>query len=374
MQSLTRPLPTRTRLPSSLGLDAWVAVCITWLIGGLFLDGWAHINLPQLETFFTPWHGVLYSGFIVTALSIMGAVWRNRRQGLTWRAAVPIGYEMAVPGILVFSLGGMSDMTWHTLFGIERSIDALLSPPHLLLAVGGAMLGSGPAQAAWRRYSSPLPPSSSPRIRGEEQGMDNSPRTRVDGGVVMGEGWAELWPMLLGHTVLLALVTFFTMYAHPFGTIWAASMDGRLTTIGVTGALIQAALWVGLTLFILRRWPRLPFGSLTLLTAAPLILLVVIRAHLLLTGPQPLIVVALLGGLAADTLAWRLQPSPDRPGTLRLFAFLAPAVLYLFYYLALAWSGHLGWTLPFWTGSVVQVGLVGWLLSYLVIPPRIPDR
>ena len=346
MQTLTRPFPTRARVPSSLGLDAWVALCCAWLIGGLFLDGWAHINLPQLETFFTPWHGVLYSGFLVTALSLMGAVWRNRRQGLTWRAAVPIGYDMAVRGILLFALGGMSDLVWHTVFGIERSIDALLSPPHLLLAVGGAMLGSGPAQAAWRR------------IRPTAQ----------------GEGWAELWPMLLGTTVLHALITFFTMYAHPFGTIWAASMDGRLTTIGVTGALVHAAVWVGLTLFILRRWPQLPFGSLTLLTAAPLVLLAVIRAHILLTGPEPLIAVALLGGLAADTLAWRLQPSFERPGALRLFAFLVPAVLYLFYYLAVAWSGHLGWTLPFWTGSVVQVGLVGWLLSYLVVPPRIPDR
>ncbi len=344
MQTLTRPFPARVRAPSSLGLDAWIALCCTWLIGGLFLDGWAHINLPQLETFFTPWHGVLYSGFLVTALSLMGAVWRNHRRGLTWRAAVPIGYDMAVPGILLFSLGGMSDLGWHTLFGIERSVDALLSPPHLLLAVGGAMLGSGPAQAAWRRSA--------------EQ----------------GEGWAELWPMLLGSTVLLALITFFTMYAHPFGTVWAASMDSRLTTIGVTGALIHAALLVGVSLFTLRRWPRLPFGSLTLLTAAPLILLTVIRGPILLTGPQPLIVVALLGGLAADTLAWRLRPSPDRPGALRLFAFLVPALLYLFYYLAVAWSGHLGWTLPFWSGSVVQVGLVGWLLSYLAVPPRIPDR
>lgn len=33
-----------------------------WMIIGLFLDGWSR-NQDKPETFFTPWHGVLYSGF-----------------------------------------------------------------------------------------------------------------------------------------------------------------------------------------------------------------------------------------------------------------------------------------------------------------------
>ena len=42
----------------------WVAVALAgWLIGGLHLDGWAHNHHPEMESFFTPWHGVLYSGF-----------------------------------------------------------------------------------------------------------------------------------------------------------------------------------------------------------------------------------------------------------------------------------------------------------------------
>ena len=35
-----------------------------WLLGGIFLDGWAHNQLgDSLESFFTPWHAVFYSGF-----------------------------------------------------------------------------------------------------------------------------------------------------------------------------------------------------------------------------------------------------------------------------------------------------------------------
>src|SRR6266536_4204640 len=43
--------------------DLVTLVLTAWLIGGLFLDGWAHNTRPQLETFFTPWHAVFYSGF-----------------------------------------------------------------------------------------------------------------------------------------------------------------------------------------------------------------------------------------------------------------------------------------------------------------------
>ena len=37
-----------------------------WLLLTVFLDGWAHINLPSLETFFTPWHAALYLGMLAT--------------------------------------------------------------------------------------------------------------------------------------------------------------------------------------------------------------------------------------------------------------------------------------------------------------------
>src|SRR5687768_8932264 len=54
-----------------------VAVFGTWMIIGLFLDGWAHqANKP--ETFFSPWHLLLYSGF-VAAVAWFG--WDGRRRG-----------------------------------------------------------------------------------------------------------------------------------------------------------------------------------------------------------------------------------------------------------------------------------------------------
>src|SRR5437867_12449074 len=91
-----------------------------WLMVGLFVDGWAHSNLAELETFFTPWHALFYSGFGATAAWI---VWCVRREG-----ALPRGYAPAVVGVLSFGVGGVGHLVWHTLFGIERDAEALLGP------------------------------------------------------------------------------------------------------------------------------------------------------------------------------------------------------------------------------------------------------
>ena len=45
--------------------DLIVSLLSLWIIAGLYLDGSAHHHIPDLiETFFTPWHAVLYSGFL----------------------------------------------------------------------------------------------------------------------------------------------------------------------------------------------------------------------------------------------------------------------------------------------------------------------
>jgi hypothetical protein len=60
-----------------------------WFGAGLMIDAWAHSNLAELETFFTPWHAVFYSGFAVVSGWIIWQVWRNVRAGRQGLAAVP---------------------------------------------------------------------------------------------------------------------------------------------------------------------------------------------------------------------------------------------------------------------------------------------
>lgn len=354
--SLTEARATKSTRPADgLGFDWLMAAVSGWLVGGMWLDAWAHHNVPAtLETFFTPWHAVLYSGLLATNVVLLLALFRNRVAGAPWRAALPAGYGWSLAGALVFAVGGAADMVWHLLFGIEADLEALLSPSHLLLAVGGALLVSGPLRAAWQR------PAAEP-----------------------GGGWGALLPGLLSLTFVLSLLMFFTEYTNPFSTPWPAGwaaiaplsetfgqeelprsprVDMLGQALGVAGILLYSALLMGSVLLALRWW-RPPFGALTIITILALGLAVV--PH----GQYRFVPVALLAGLAADGLRAWLRPSSERPAAVRLFAFSVPATLFALYFLALALTGGVTWTIHLWTGAIMLAGVVGLLLSYLAAPP-----
>jgi hypothetical protein len=122
-----------------------------WLTAGLFVDGYAHANIIDTETedFFTPWHGIFYSGFTFSAAWIAYLMYRRRGpDGLrTW---IPAGYGWAVVGIGAFAVGGVGDLVWHSAYGVENGIDALLSPTHLLLLYGLIVVLAAPLQAVVR--------------------------------------------------------------------------------------------------------------------------------------------------------------------------------------------------------------------------------
>ena len=55
-------------------------ILASWLTLGGFVDGFAHRNLDTPETFFTPWHAVLYSGFLAVAFWLAWLVIRSSPQ------------------------------------------------------------------------------------------------------------------------------------------------------------------------------------------------------------------------------------------------------------------------------------------------------
>src|SRR5262249_51137011 len=90
------PTPLTAGLPVSATPAAWpprgtlrfdwlIAGLSAWFLGGIYLDGWAHTHVPALETFFTPWHAVLYSGFAAVAFALAVTQARNMRHGAPWR-------------------------------------------------------------------------------------------------------------------------------------------------------------------------------------------------------------------------------------------------------------------------------------------------
>ena len=186
--------PARSR-PALGGMrfDWIVTVLCTILIGGIYLDGWAHAHGKVDGTFFTPWHAVLYSAFAIAGAFLVLSLLRNRLKGYPWLEALPPGYSVSLLGAIIFAVGGVLDLIWHVLFGIEMNVDALLSPTHLMLALGVVLMVTGPLRAAWLRF----------------------PAQNVAGRI-------KLFPAVLSIALVLSIFTFFTEYAHPQVNTWAA--------------------------------------------------------------------------------------------------------------------------------------------------------
>jgi hypothetical protein len=326
----------------STGFDWLMTALGAWLHGGLYLDGWAHIHVPALETFFTPWHAVLYSGYLAGATALVVAFYRNRRRGATRGRALPPGYRLSLVGAFVFFFAGVADMLWHVAFGIENGVEGLISPSHLALALGGGLMVTGPLRA----------------------GLHGPPAET--------QSWIARMPMVVSLTLLVSLVTFFTEYASPYGTTWVAKTPGGMLflyhSVGMAGFLVQPAVLMGPVLYVLRSRP-LPLGSLTFLLSVSVALMAIIHDKFLDTGPLPLIGAAILAGLIGDALLLWLRPSPDRILAFRAVAFAVPAAQYLLYFIAVMLWARVSWSVHMWTGAIVIAGGVGWLLSYLMVAP-----
>jgi hypothetical protein len=335
------------RPAGSLRFDWAVIGLSTWFIGGVFTDGWAHTHIPQLETFFTPWHAVLYSGYAVVAIFLVAASVVNHQRGHAWGLSLPEGYTVSLIGAGIFAVGGMLDLTWHTIFGIEHKTEALLSPTHLTLALGAILMMSGPIRAAWRR---------------------------ADGG---NASLVALLPAILGITYIWSLFTFFTQYADPIVhsradvQVLDPSFTESSIQLGLASILIQSVIMMGAVLFIMRRW-RLPFGAFTLAFGVNAALVSVLSGNTW-GGDIGIAIFSALIGLIIDVFYNVVRPTFTRPDTLRLFAFGMPAIYYIFYFLALQLTKPNGivWSVPLWTGSIVEAGIVGLLLSFLVAPPPV---
>jgi hypothetical protein len=473
------------------------------------------------NTFFTPWHAVLYAGLAVSALFLTGTLILNRRKGYAWREALPAGYGYSLLGGIVFGVGGVLDMIWHILLGFEVNVEALLSPTHIMLALGGVLIVTGPLRAAWLRF---------PKAQATRKSF--------------------LLPAVLSVAYLLSVFGFFTEYAHPQVNTWAAkdahtqaslpsdiylmnadgsnqtrlisssldhtdiaiSHDGRKiafaagqgnnsqiysanidgsgqlrltnnafsewgptwspdnskivftsnrqgdtnllyimnadgsnqrslsstsamkavwssdgtkisfvsdrdgnaevyimnvdgshqvnisnnpglengnggivwtpdgskilyvaqahqvvdsytsTAIGVASILLQAAILMGLALLLLRRW-SLPLGSFTLILS-------ISSALISVFNDQYILIPAAIGaGILIDLVVWRLRPTLERSFKFRIVAFVIPVIFYSLYFLTLFLTKGIDWSIHLWMGSIVLSGVVGLLLSYLVLPP-----
>lgn len=308
---LLRPAPP----VAAGGGFAWsVTGANLWILGGLFLDGWFHINRPGGESFFTPWHAILYSG---VGAAVLVHLWQASRSGGT----AP-GYGPSLAGGMLVLLAGVADGAWHTALGVEADLDALLSPPHLLLITAGTLVFAGPLRAALRE---PL-----------------------------GAGL----PTALSAAAVVAGLGFFTQYVNPFTHSYATAVPGagslavKLREVtGVAGLVLWSVLVGGALAVVHARTARVP-GSLAVVVALPTLLLVTQQDR------YAFVPAVLVTALVVELLGRRLP-------TLPLVA-AATGLLAAGWCVTLLATADVVWSAELLTGSVASAAAAGALVAWLV--------
>ena len=185
---------------TSLRIDWVLALLSVWLIGGFYIDLWAHAHGQVDNTFFTPWHALLYTGaasfgVVLGAVAIFG----TPRQ-VSVRDALPGPYAIAILGAVLFAIGGVVDLGWHTLFGFEVDTEALLSPTHLALATSGLLMVGGPMRSGAARL------------------LDAGRRR---------PSWRLAGPFVVPLAMASAIFIAFTQYANPLVDVWSSAIGGE---------------------------------------------------------------------------------------------------------------------------------------------------
>lgn len=325
-------------------------VLLGWLVLGGFVDGWAHYNGRADTSFFTPWHAVLYSGYLAATLWLQWQIRRRQARGARGRHAIPTGYGLGLVGSGVFAAGGVLDLAWHQVFGVEVGIEALLSPTHLMLFVGTALMTTSPLRSA----------------------LSNAELT--------SPGFRELLPALLSTAYVTALVAFFLKHHSPFFTPVAVPAPYRAATsigdariaawvaeevrlVGVAAVLMMTLILVAPMLLLVRRW-RLPRGNVTLLFGTVATLMAAMRSYSLL----PTVVAALIAGGLADVLVIKLRPHRSRPLAVWVIAGVVPITMWSTYFLIIALGPGMAWSAELWAGSIAMAAIAAVGLAVLMVP------
>lgn len=339
----TAPPPSTGVIPASGREHLGTVLFGLWMTVGLFLDGYFHQNPDSDgESFLTAWHGVFYAGFTASALWL-AAMSRRRAAGgaIDWRLSfLPAGYDGARLGLLLFALGGLGDAAWHSAFGVERGIDALLSPTHLLLFAGLVLILTAPLRAARAA------PESAP----------------------------GRW-MLVGSVIAAtALVGFFLNFAWGLGiaALTRVAYDpltdaGEMAVIaGVASTLVTTAVLFSAARVLLAAVSP-PAGAITLLFGA-----VAFLVSAAFDEDAEGVAAAVVAGVALDVVM-RMKAAGRLTWSLPACFGAAAALLWLTYLALLAALDGIDWQAEIWLGTVVLNALAVFAIATVLAPTAVPE-
>lgn len=298
-----------------------------------YYDTWVNRNL-DVRT----WeHAPAQAAWFALTVYVLGAgllAWRRDRRP---RSLIPAGYGLTVVGCAAFLVGIVINGWWTTAFGSDYGVPALFRPPNLMEIAGSVLIVSGPLRASVSR-----------------------------GELMAGP------PAVISAALLLASVTFFTQFLHPYADPYASvqlepplslsdQFDYKEEILGALSLLMQTAVVTFVILWVLRQ-TRLPVGSVTFMLSLTGLLVALQKGH------TSLVFVAIIAGVLGDVALVLARPRADRVLTMRLFAIAMGLLLSGVFLAEVARDPGTWWPADMIYGSIFACGLMGGLVSYVIFP------
>lgn len=307
---------------------------------GLAGDIANHLQNPgDLEgDFLSDWHLVLYGGVTTVALWLgVGAL--RHGPAFVWSAG------STTIGFLLLAFGGAFDSIWHAQFGVEANVDALVSPPHLVVFAGLALLLASPVVVLWRR-----------------------PARRL--------GWVASAVALVSVVTTVLVISLFTGFLSPlasgmsltFGYIEplvgeSANEYDEVRGLGIA-VWTTAVLVAAFTIVLVRFRPMPGLVALSVFLCGAPALLLTDQAVI-----KPLVIGYAVAGLVTEVMvALAGKPTLGRLAA-SVTGALMGAMLWLSTFALLDREDRLMWSTAMWSGTVVLSGLVGAAVAALVALP-----
>ena len=310
------------------------------LVGGVLADAWAHVNLlSTLESFFTPWHALLYTGFAGTAAWTWWLAFRHRRRDERWWAnGWPAGYAIGAIGSLIFLVGGAADMLWHQIFGIETSLRIAMSPSHMMLAAGGALLLTSQMRSWWA----------------SNEGGLRAVTGVLSGGLGTMMGTILIIGMTGANTI--APTREYTAVAGAASTSTGASQGIQSYLLGTIVVLVPV-------LLMLRRRAT-PVIATGVAGVIGVFIMVEREFPMPLTGG---LIGMIAGAVLADAIVYRLDKrrGVDAPMRLPIAGAIVAAALWAGHLIGLQIADGIRWPVELWAGVVVLTAVLGAVLGTL---------
>ena len=317
-------------------LDWGFAVLSAGIIGAGYYESYLTRNPPAPNWAAAP----VQIAWLAVTLYLAVAGFRAWQRDGRLPSAVPDRYGLSVAGCAIFLAGILINGWWSDAFGPDYGVPAIFRLPNLLEIAGAGLIVVGPLRAS------------------------------------AGRGELMAGPTAVFSAVLLlATVTFFTQFDHPYidqyavrGAVLLPPFGSpfdlayhREEILGALGLMMQTAAITGVVLWILRQ-SRLPVGSLTVMLTATAFLAATQLGH------YSMVLVGIVAGVLADIALALTRPRADRVLSLHLFAVVLGAILSGVYLLFVGLDPGTWWPPDMTYGTVFACAIVGGLISYGLFP------